>query len=72
MTKTWVRIAEFFETGDLVPFAVIISIYHYYKALEPAGDPVWVAIPVALFVDLVHFRTVRRPSFQPTGRLFPG
>jgi hypothetical protein len=58
--RFWHRIATFFEQGDLVPFAVIISIYHYYKALAPAGDPVWVAIPVALFVDLLHFRTIRR------------
>lgn len=56
----WHRAASFLENGDLVLFAVVISVYHYWKALEPAGDPVFVAIPVALFVDLLHYRTVRR------------
>ena len=56
----WHRAASFLENGDLVLFAVVISVYHYWKALEPAGDPVYVAIPVALFVDLLHYRTVRR------------
>ncbi len=54
----WMSVAEFFEQGDLVPFAIIISVYHYYKALDAAGDG-WIAIPVAIIVDLIHFRTVR-------------
>ncbi len=55
---SWKSLANFFEHGDLVPLAVIISTYHYFYALQSAGDK-WIAIPVALLIDMLHFRTVR-------------
>jgi uncharacterized coiled-coil DUF342 family protein len=38
---------------------VLVSGYHYFQALR-SHDPVLVAVPIALFVDLLHFRTVQR------------
>ena len=58
--KYWQRLSNFFESGDLVPFAVIVSIFHYGPVLASAGDNVVVAWIVGAMVDLIHFRSVRR------------
>ena len=55
----WNRASSFFEHGDLVPFAVIISIWHFAKALIAQGENVGVAVASGIFVDMLHFRTVR-------------
>lgn len=59
MTKWWQKLADFLHTANLIPLVVLISTYHYYQALR-SHDPLLVALPVALFVDLMHFRTVQR------------
>lgn len=59
MTKGWQKLADFLHTANLIPLVVLISTYHYYQALR-SHDPLLVALPVALFVDLMHFRTVQR------------
>ncbi len=59
MTKWWQQFAKFLHTANLIPLVVIISTYHYYQALR-SHDPMLIAIPMALFVDLLHFRTVQR------------
>lgn len=55
--NAWHKLADFFENGDLVPFIIGISIYHYYQALSTTDG--YVAILVAISIDLIHFRTVR-------------
>ena len=52
-------IISWMHNGDLVPVVVIISVYHYHGVLA-LHDPWWVAFPVALAVDLTHYRTVKR------------
>ncbi|MCL4267273.1 MAG: hypothetical protein KJ069_29110 [Anaerolineae bacterium] len=59
MAKWWQRFADFLHTANLIPLVVLVSSYHYFHALR-SHDPVLVAIPIALFVDLLHFRTVQQ------------
>ena len=54
------KIARFFEEGDLVPFAVLISVYHFAMALINWGENLFVAVAQGLLVDMLHFRTVRQ------------
>ena len=58
--KLWKRIADFFERGDLVPFAVLISAWHFVIVLIKFDEFAPVAIAQGIFVDMLHFRTVRR------------
>lgn len=56
----WQRIANFFENGDLVPFAVVVSSVHFVTALVAYGGEAWpVAVLVGVFVDMLHYRTIR-------------
>lgn len=59
MSNLWQKLADFLHTANLIPLVVIISVYHYHQALR-SHDPFLIALPVALFVDLMHFRTVQR------------
>ena len=59
-TFSWKTVSNFFEQGDLVPFAVVISIYHYAVALMRFDEYWLVAIAQGLLVDMLHFRTVRQ------------
>lgn len=60
MKDLWKKAAYFFERGDLVPFAVVVSVWHFVKTLLLFGEWGPVAIAQGIFVDLLHFRTVRR------------
>jgi hypothetical protein len=55
--KLWHRFTYWLEKGDLVPFLVIASAYHYVVVLWQ-HDPWWVAVPIGILVDLGHYRTV--------------
>ena len=56
----WQRAANFFENGDLVPFAVVVSSVHFVTALVVYGGEAWpVAVLVGVFVDMLHYRTIR-------------
>ena len=56
----WQRVANFFENGDLVPFAVVVSSVHFVTALVVYGGESWpVAVLVGIFVDMLHYRTIR-------------
>jgi len=59
MTKWWQQFAYFLHTANLIPLVILVSSYHYYQALR-SHDPMLIAVPMALFVDLLHFRTVQR------------
>jgi hypothetical protein len=65
MTQTqnigrWQRVANFFESGDLVPVAVVVSSVHFVTALVVYGGESWpVAVLVGVFVDMLHYRTIR-------------
>lgn len=63
----WHKLSNFFENGDLTPFAVAISIAHYGPVLAAHGENTFVAWLVGTVIDLIHFRTVRR-LFQVRGR----
>lgn len=59
MTNWWQRFADFLHTANLIPLVVVVSVYHYHQALR-SHDPFLIALPVALFVDLLHYRTVQQ------------
>ncbi|MCZ7673836.1 MAG: hypothetical protein M5U34_45305 [Chloroflexi bacterium] len=59
MAKWWQRFADFLHTANLIPLVVVVSVYHYHQALR-SHDPFLIALPVALFVDLLHYRTVQQ------------
>ena len=59
MTKWWQQFAHFLHTANLIPLVILVSSYQYSVALR-SHDPMLIAIPMALFVDLLHFRTVQR------------
>lgn len=59
MVKWWQRFADFLHTANLIPLVVLVSSYHYFQALR-SHDPILVAVPIALFVDLLQYRTVHR------------
>lgn len=56
----WKSLVNFFEHGDLVPLAVVVSIAHYGPVLQEQSDHILVAFMVGALIDLIHFRTVRR------------
>lgn len=60
LKQKYLDIARFFEQGDLVPFAVLTSAWHFIQALIKHGEAVPVAIATGIFVDMLHFRTVRK------------
>lgn len=53
------KITEWIENLDLIIPVMIVSVYHYYQALI-LHDPFLVAVPIAIFVDLLHYRTVKQ------------
>ena len=59
MNNMWQKFSDFLHTANLIPLVVIVSTYHYYQALR-SHDPFLVSLPIALFIDLLHFRTVQR------------
>lgn len=67
LSNIWDRTATFFESGDLTPLAVAISVAHYGPVLVLHGEHWLIAFLVGALIDLLHYRTVRR-LFQVTGR----
>lgn len=71
--RVWHKISDFFENGDLTPFAVLVSIAHYGPVLV-AHDNSIVAWMVGIIIDMLHFRSVRfavkRPSWIHTAVAF--
>jgi hypothetical protein len=59
MSTLWQKLSDFLHKANLIPLVVVVSTYHYYQALR-SHDPFFIALPLALFVDLLHFRTVQR------------
>lgn len=55
----WHNLATFFESGDLVPFAVLTSVWHFVMAVKGYGEAWPTAVATGIFVDMLHFRTVR-------------
>lgn len=53
------RLKQFLTDIELIGLVIIISVYHYYQALA-AHDPVLVAGVIAVFVDLLHYKTIER------------
>lgn len=57
--KLWEWLSRFLHKADLMPLVVVVSVYHYFQALK-SHDPLFVALPIALFIDLLHYRSVQR------------
>lgn len=57
--KLWEWLSRFLHKADLMPLVVVVSVFHYYQALK-SHDPLFVALPIALFIDLLHYRSVQR------------
>lgn len=57
--KLWEWLSRFLHRADLMPLVVVVSVYHYFQALK-SHDPLFVALPIALFIDLLHYRSVQR------------
>lgn len=53
------KMIDWFEDGDLVPLAVVISVAHYGPVLMAHGEFWVVAWAVGVMIDLLHFRSVR-------------
>lgn len=53
------KMLDWFENGDLVPLAVVISVAHYGPVLMAHGEHWAVAWAVGVMIDLLHFRSVR-------------
>lgn len=61
LLRAWGAFTDFLERFNLIPVVLVVSTYHYYNALA-LHDPIWVALPIAVFVDLLHYRTIRQAS----------
>lgn len=57
----WEKLSFFLERFNLIPVAVVVSVYHYYQALK-MHDPFFVALPIAIFLDILHYRTVQQAA----------
>ena len=60
LKQKYISIAKFFEQGDLVPFAVLTSAWHFIQALRKHGEAIAIAVATGIFIDMLHFRTVRK------------
>lgn len=56
----WSGVARFFESGDLTPLAVLVSIAHYGPVLVAYGEHKLIAYTIGVLIDMLHFRTIRR------------
>ena len=61
----WQKVSHWFENGDLVPLAVLISVGHYGPVLMAHGENWLVAWAVGTLMDLLHFRAVRWAFHKP-------
>ena len=59
LVRRWNRFSDFLHHAQLIPLVVIVEGYHYYVVLS-SHDSIWAALPLALFLDLLHFRTVKQ------------
>jgi hypothetical protein len=55
------KLTEFIHRLNLLPLLIVVSVYHYYQALA-LHDPIWVAAPFAVGLDLTHYTVVRRAA----------
>ena len=55
----WNWLSHFLHNAQLIPLVVVVEGYHYYVVLS-SHDRAWAAIPLALFLDLLHFRTIQQ------------
>jgi peptidoglycan hydrolase CwlO-like protein len=57
--KWWNNLSDFLHQARLIPFIIAVSGYHYFQVLK-THDEVFTAWPVAIFLDLLHYRTVQQ------------
>lgn len=59
LIRWWNNLGEFLHQARLIPFIIAVSGYHYFQVLK-THDEVFTAWPVAIFLDLLHYRTVQQ------------
>lgn len=59
LLRVWNWISGFLHNADLIPFIVGVSGYHIFQVLE-LHDKWWSSLLLAMFLDLLHYRTVDR------------
>lgn len=59
LTTLWNRLSDFLHHAKLIPLVVMVEGWHYYQVLS-SHDTLLAAIPLALFLDLLHVRTVQQ------------
>lgn len=59
ITVWWNNLSDFLHQARLIPFIIAVSGYHYFQVLK-THDEVFTAWPVAIFLDLLHYRTVQQ------------
>ncbi|MEM9773635.1 MAG: hypothetical protein AAF902_03585 [Chloroflexota bacterium] len=59
LKKLWNNLSDFLHNAQLIPFIVAVSGYHYFQVLGSHDKP-WTAAPTAIFLDLLHYRTVQQ------------
>ena len=56
--RTYKSAVHYFETGDLIPFLIFVSVFHFIGALQ-SYDAMPVAIAVGIGVDVGMYRIVK-------------
>lgn len=68
--QIWEGLGHALEVFNLLPGVVVVSVYHVIQVLVRL-DPWYVAIPIAMMIDLLHYRTVQRAiRNRGRGRVF--
>lgn len=68
--RLWNGVSDFLHRARLIPFIIAVSGYHYFQVLS-THDQWYSAIPVAVFLDLLHYRTVEQAiETKKTGWVF--
>lgn len=68
--RVWEGLGRTLEVFNLLPGVVVVSVYHVIQVLIRL-DPWYVAIPIAMMIDLLHYRTIQRAiRNRGRGRVF--
>ena len=59
LVQIWNKLSDFLHHAQLIPLVIVVEAWHYYAVLS-SHDHLLAAVPLALFLDLLHFRTVQQ------------
>ncbi len=70
LAPAWIKLVNWIENGDLVPFVILLSVPHYAGVLQKY-EHVTTATAFAILVDIGHYRTIKAVmkgnKYQPWG-----